>query len=293
MAFCTSSYVTFSTINPGLAGASLRLDIFDTPVGCVLPGSDASLLRRFSTDVTRVSNGAITFFPADGLHGGPPLVNYFSGTRVEVPDPFETNPPVSVGLHWQSADFLTTFDVTISLPTAGNQTLSYCELLGSLAITLTGALGSGPGPLVFSIVAGPSHGTLGPLVGAAVTYTQTPGYTGADSFIFKTNDGANDSPVGTISLTVAAASWWSLPNGTKQNACAQPACTMYPYDITFGGVVYPAGTCMPWTVSTSPVGNASYCQATDGSWYHGACPIIPRQWRLEQFTIKPRNESSS
>ena len=56
-------------------------------------------------------------------------------------------------------------------------------------------------PLTYSIVTGPSHGTL---TGTApnLTYTSTAGYTGSDSFTFKANDSAADSNVATVSITV-------------------------------------------------------------------------------------------
>src|SRR5205085_1210064 len=58
--------------------------------------------------------------------------------------------------------------------------------------------------LSYSIVTGPSHGSLTSFNPATGAYTYTPGadYNGADSFTFKANDGSLDSNVATISLTV-------------------------------------------------------------------------------------------
>ena len=74
--------------------------------------------------------------------------------------------------------------------------------------------------LSFAIVGNPSHGSLGPigasscvplafnpgsvgsLCSATVTYTPAPGYTGSDSFTFKTNDGTLDSNISAVSITV-------------------------------------------------------------------------------------------
>jgi len=71
-----------------------------------------------------------------------------------------------------------------------------------VAITLTGSDVEG-GALIFQIVDGPAHGTLG---GAApnLTYTPAAGYAGDDSFSFKANDGELDSNVATVSITVEA-----------------------------------------------------------------------------------------
>jgi cellulose biosynthesis protein BcsQ len=55
--------------------------------------------------------------------------------------------------------------------------------------------------LIYAVVTGPSHGGLS---GTApnLTYTPSPNYNGPDSFTFKVNDGAVDSPLGTVSITV-------------------------------------------------------------------------------------------
>jgi hypothetical protein len=69
--------------------------------------------------------------------------------------------------------------------------------------------------LAFSIVGAPASGDLGSLSSspcttgtpnsdsAGVTYTPDPGFTGADSFTFKANDGSADSNVATVSITVS------------------------------------------------------------------------------------------
>jgi CSLREA domain-containing protein len=65
----------------------------------------------------------------------------------------------------------------------------------------------------FTVVNNPQHGTLSNFgapncVSGACTetvqYTPTGGYTGPDSFTYKTNDGANDSDTATVSITVFA-----------------------------------------------------------------------------------------
>jgi hypothetical protein len=59
-------------------------------------------------------------------------------------------------------------------------------------------------PLVYSVVSGPSHGSLGAVSGDKVAYTPTGGYSGADSFTFKVNDGTGDSDPAIMSITVNA-----------------------------------------------------------------------------------------
>jgi VCBS repeat-containing protein len=66
--------------------------------------------------------------------------------------------------------------------------------------------------LTFSIVTGPAHGSLGSIIGttcttgctASVAYSPDADYFGSDSFTYKVNDGTNDSPPATVSLTVTS-----------------------------------------------------------------------------------------
>jgi len=53
------------------------------------------------------------------------------------------------------------------------------------------------------LVSGPAHGTLVLNANGSFTYTPAAGYTGADSFTYKANDGQLDSNVATVSLTVS------------------------------------------------------------------------------------------
>src|SRR5262249_20674392 len=52
-----------------------------------------------------------------------------------------------------------------------------------------------------SAVTTPAHGTV-TISGTSATYTPSAGYSGPDSFNFKANDGALDSNVATVSITV-------------------------------------------------------------------------------------------
>jgi VCBS repeat-containing protein len=90
----------------------------------------------------------------------------------------------------------------------------------------------------FAIVSEPSHGSLGPLAAApctagspngdrvTVTYTPAAGYSGTDSFTFRSNDGALASNTATVSITVNPASNtihvsdldWTRASGSKWKA---------------------------------------------------------------------------
>ena len=56
--------------------------------------------------------------------------------------------------------------------------------------------------LTAALVNGPHHGTLTLNANGSFTYTPTTGYSGADSFTYKANDGTADSNVATVSLTI-------------------------------------------------------------------------------------------
>lgn len=80
---------------------------------------------------------------------------------------------------------------------------------GSATLTLTGT-DPDTTALAFSIVRGPTKGTLGAVANtgshtATVVYTPYDGQSGPDSFMFKASDGSLDSNVATASLTINAA----------------------------------------------------------------------------------------
>ena len=121
-------------------------------------------------------------------------------------------PQITAGTHTYTAQYLGdshypalnfgsfTLVAASAAPVANPQTVTV-PYNTATAITLTA---TGTGTLTYTVVASPTHGTLS---GAApgLTYTPTSGYSGADSFTFKANNGT-DSNVATVSLTVTAGS---------------------------------------------------------------------------------------
>ena len=91
--------------------------------------------------------------------------------------------------------------VTNQPPVAEDQSVSTNEDT-ALDITLTATDPDGD-PLTYSIVDGPTHGTLSGTP-PSVTYTPNANYHGLDSFTFKANDGTVDSNTATISITVSS-----------------------------------------------------------------------------------------
>ena len=90
--------------------------------------------------------------------------------------------------------------------------------------------------LTFTVVAGPSHGTLS---GAApnLTYTPAADYNGPDSFTFKVNDGTVDSSPATVSITVTSYTGSGRGGGSGCSLCPGPASAK---DIS--------GWALPWAV---------------------------------------------
>ena len=103
-----------------------------------------------------------------------------------------------VGQISSSNAVLTVLDVNRP-PTANSQNV-ITTLNKPVAITLTAADRDGD-PLTYSIVTQPANGTL---TGVAPNLTYQPGsnFFGADSFIFKANDGQIDSAAATVNITV-------------------------------------------------------------------------------------------
>lgn len=107
-----------------------------------------------------------------------------------------------------------TTTVAAASPVASNGSVSTPEntaVSGTLQAT-------GNGTLTFVIVSQPTHGTVtltNPASGA-FTYTPADGFSGADSFTFKANNGSADSNTASESITVNAAS--SVGGGTPAPA---------------------------------------------------------------------------
>jgi VCBS repeat-containing protein len=90
-------------------------------------------------------------------------------------------------------------------PVAGNDAYSVNEDT-PLTISAPGVLGNDTdaenSALTAVLVAGPSHGTLTLNANGSFTYTPAANYNGGDSFTYKANDGAADSNVATVNITI-------------------------------------------------------------------------------------------
>ena len=120
-------------------------------------------------------------------------------------------------------------DADPGIPTAEGQSLQTVTVT-PLAVTLSGNdPNSAPDPtLSFSVEGQPSSGML---TGSApdLTYTANPGFTGTDSFTFKSSDGKYDSPLATVNIEVVPAP--SAPTAIELSA------TTISDNVILGGLV--------------------------------------------------------
>ncbi|MFN8495672.1 MAG: clostripain-related cysteine peptidase [Caldilineaceae bacterium] len=84
-------------------------------------------------------------------------------------------------------------------PVANNQNVTMAQNTAK-SLTLTGSDANND-PLTYIVVSNPSHGTLSGTP-PNLTYTPSTGFSGADSFTFKANDGKADSTIATVNITV-------------------------------------------------------------------------------------------
>ena len=96
-------------------------------------------------------------------------------------------------------------------------------------------------PLSAIQVAGPSHGALTLNSNGSFSYVPTGGYTGADSFTYKANDGSLDSNVVTVSITVNSASFTGLVNGGFEQGTPANVGSLDGWTVTGTGSFPPFG----------------------------------------------------
>ena len=166
----------------------------DTPVNVTLTGSDPNNPPR-SLTYTVVAN------PTHGTLSGTapnltytPTAGYFGADSFtfKVNNGVKDSNTATVGI---------TVNQVINAPTANSQSVTTNQDT-AVGITLTATdPNSPPRSLTYTVVSMPANGTLS---GTApnLTYTPNAGYSGADSFTFKVNNGVKDSNTATVSITV-------------------------------------------------------------------------------------------
>ena len=200
-----------------------------------------------------VATGKFTYTPVPGYHG---------------PDSFSFQ---AYDTHVFGNNALVTIDV-VSVndpPTTTGQSVTTDEDTAK-PITL-GASDPDGDTLTYSIVSGPSHGTVSPGTGASRTYTPAANYHGTDSFTFKVNDGTVDSNISTVSITI---------NSVNDDPVAQPQSVSTledtPVDITLVGTDVDGDSLLYIYVGGSGVSHGALSFLSNNVWrytpnanYHG------------------------
>jgi VCBS repeat-containing protein len=141
--------------------------------------------------VTNVANGLLTFNP-DGSFSYTPN-NGFSGHDSFT---FKAND----GTFDSNAGTIT-LRINNQAPTANDGVLTVNQDSQNDTGTVT-ATDSDGDPVTFSKVTDPAHGAVTVNANGSFSYTPTAGFSGADSFSFKANDGLADSNAAIVSITV-------------------------------------------------------------------------------------------
>jgi len=220
---------------------------FNTATPIVLTGtSTLNVLLTYST-VTAPTHG--------GLTGSAPNLTYTPTLNYAGADNFTFK--VSTGVTMSTSTTVTiTVNAPAAAPVANAQSVTTNQDVPK-AVTLSG---SDPNSLAltYSIVTSPAHGSL---IGTApnVTYSPATAYTGADIFVFKVNNGFQDSSNATVSVTVLATGPLSLDPPTINLSGAvslndvitltpDPCCNADTYVWTFTPITPPTNP-GPITVS--------------------------------------------
>ncbi len=136
-------------------------------------------------------NTAGTSFPTNGVPTGT-----FPTTATGVCSPAAPSLPAGVVL------------VTCNTPPVANDTSATTNEDTTVTISLSGSDVDGDS-LTFSVVSGPSNGTLGAIIStgpttATVDYTPDQDFNGSDSFVYQANDGNGGTDNATATITVNA-----------------------------------------------------------------------------------------
>ena len=197
------SFGDSSTNNPARGGGSIKVRsysgnvIWTNGLGDVRPtGSASSLPLADQGSIELTACGTVTTtgssFPVNGSPTGVwPVVTTGACS------------PAAPSLPAGSAPL-----ITCNTPPVANDASVSTNEDTTVTITLSGTDADGD-PLTFSIVSGPSNGTLGAIIqvtptSATVDYTPNANYNGGDSFVYQANDGNGGTDNATVTITVVA-----------------------------------------------------------------------------------------
>jgi Bacterial Ig domain len=248
--------VTIHPVNdPPVAQGQSPSTAEDTPKDLTLVGTDV--------DIADTLTYAIVAQPQHGtLSGAGPIRTYTPAANYHGPDLFTFK--VNDGtVDSNVATVSLTVTSVNDVPVAQDQSASTAE---DTAKPMTLVASDVEGPLTYTIVGAPAHGTLTG-TGANRTYTPAANYYGPDSFTFKVNDGTVDSNVATVSLTVTPV---NDPPVAEDQSASTPEDTAKPLTLLASDVESP----LTFTILSAPAhgtlsGSGASRTYTPAANYHG------------------------
>jgi hypothetical protein len=171
----------------------------DTPAGITILGTGGASSSLTYTITSSPAKGSLST-PVSQVSSGGILYTYAPNANVNGTDSFAF-------LVSDGTNFSTTATVTINItpvndaPVANAQTVSTAAGV-AVNITLAGSDVEGS-PLTYAVVTSPAHGTLSGTA-PALSYTPSAGFSGADNFSFRVNDGALNSGDAMVTINVSA-----------------------------------------------------------------------------------------
>jgi PKD repeat protein len=253
--------VTLLVLLPGLAWAAPTANSVN--YGKLGPGKEVLFALSYTgspTSFTIVTNPAHGTLRPYGT-SNPQYYYYKANTGYEGTDSFTWKCSDASG-----ASNVATWSVTISaVPTANNQSFTVVTG-GEVAVYLSCSDPVGDKAKTFTVLSGPAHGTLQTYLQKYGTnypgyyfYKATAGYTGADSFTWKMNNGYYDSNTATVSITVNAN---TAP--TANNSSVTIPST--PSNITLSVTHPDAGQTMTYTLVSGPSHGTLGVNSSSNSW---------------------------
>ena len=218
----SASYTYSLTVNPvndaPVATSGSASGNEDTAITGQTSASDVDSPSLTYSVVQGPSHGALTFNP-NGSYSYAPAANYNGADSFT----FKAN---DGSLDSNTATITLTVVPVNDAPVAANGSAS-----GNEDTTITGQASASDvdsPSLTYSVVSGPSHGTLTFNPNGSYSYAPAANYNGADSFTFKASDGSLASNTATVSLTVnpvndppvANADTASVTSGSSVNIAA-------------------------------------------------------------------------
>jgi cysteine-rich repeat protein len=192
-----------------VAGAQTLTTVSGTALSIALNATDADSTTLTYAIVTNPTSGVLS-----GLNAATGVVTYTPNAGYVGADSF-TFKANDGALDSAPA----TIAITVSaIPQAVAQGQAQSTAEDTAKTITLSATGGGGAPVTYAIKTAPTHGTLGAVAGADVTYTPSADYFGADSFVFTaTIDGVNFTEA-TVNLTVTAVN--DVPTATAQTGAA-------------------------------------------------------------------------